>query len=135
MVLEEILVENIVLLPPEDMLSLIRRKINGEIVTGDRSLKDPQGKMFVQYWSKTSTFGWKTDPQKTGDAMFRYGLPTREINILIEYQDKKFIFPQVKELEFLTDGKTGMPADLIIRGNLILAYNDDILKGTSKTII
>lgn len=135
MVLEEILVENIVLLPPEDMLSLIRRKINGEIVTGDRSLKNPQGKTFVHYWSKTNTFGWKADPQKVGEAIFRYGLPTREINILVEYQDKRFIFPQVRELEFLTDSKTGMPADLIIRGNLILAYAEDIIKGTSKTRI
>ena len=135
MVLEEILVENIVLLPPEDMLSLIRRKINGEIVTGNRSLKTPQGKTFVQYWSKTNTFGWKVDPQRVGEAMLRYGLPIKEINIIVEYQNQKYIFPQVRELEFFTDSKTGMPADLIIRGNLILAYTEDIIKGTSKTRI
>jgi len=135
MTLEEILVENIVFLPPEDMLSLIRRKINGEIVTGDRSLKTLKGDIFVQYWSKTNTFSWKVDPQKAGEAMIRYGLPFKEINILVEYQNQKYIFPQVRQLEFFADGKTGMPEELIIRGNLILAYAEDILKGTFKTRI
>jgi len=135
MALEEVLVENIVFLPPEDMLSLIRRKINGEIVTGDRSLKTLRGDIFVQYWSKTNTFGWKVDPQKVGEAMLRYGLPIKEINITLEYQKRMYIFPQVRQLEFFSDGKTGMPTDLIIRGNLILAYAGDVLKGTSKTRI
>ncbi len=135
MALEEVLVENIVFLPSEDMLSLIKRKISGEIVTSDRSLKTPSGKIFIQYWSKTNTFGWKADPQTVGGAMFRYGLPRGRINVLVEYQNQRYIFPEVGELEFFTDGKTGMPREPTIGGNLILAYSKDVLKGTSKTKI